>query len=66
MQVGIKTWQAFKDHSSQTYRCYQIRKKLTAATHGYGLSENHTQKKETQFNTTDALQALACASMEEK
>ena len=27
MQVGLKTWQAFKDHFTQSYRRYQIRKK---------------------------------------
>ena len=42
MQVGLKTWQAFKDHFTQAYRCYQISKKETAAVHGYGVSENHT------------------------
>ena len=36
MQVGLKTWQAFKDHLAQAYRHYQIRKKATAAAHGYG------------------------------
>ena len=44
MQVGLKTWQAFKDHFTQAYRHYQIRKKATASTHGYGESENHTQE----------------------
>ena len=38
MQVGLKTWQAFKDHFSQAYRRYQIFKKATAAAHGYGAS----------------------------
>ena len=28
MQVGLKTWQAFKGHFSQAYRSYQIRKKV--------------------------------------
>ena len=37
MQVGLKTWQAFKDHFSQAYRRYHIRKKATAAAHGYGV-----------------------------
>ena len=64
MQVGLKTWQAFKEHFSQAYMRYQIHKKETAAAHGCGESENHTQEKEAQFNTTDALQALACAAME--
>ena len=27
MQVGLKTWQAFKDHFAQAYRSYQICKK---------------------------------------
>ena len=66
MQVGLKTWQAFKDHFAQAYRRYQIRKKATAAAHGYGASENHTHETEAQVNTADALQALACAAMEEK
>ena len=44
MQVGLKTWQDFKDHFAQVYRRYQIRKKSTEAAHGYGVSENHTQE----------------------
>ena len=44
MQVGLKTWQAFNDHFVQAYRSYQIRKKETAADHGYGVSEIHTQE----------------------
>ena len=43
MQVGLKPWQNFMDHFSQTYRHYQIRKKETSAAHGYEESENHTQ-----------------------
>ena len=43
MQVGLKTWQAFGDHFAQAHRRYQVRKKETAAAHGYGASENHTQ-----------------------
>ena len=66
MQVGLKTWQAFKDHFSQACRRYQIRKKATASAHGYGASENHTKETEAQINTVDALQALACAEMEYK
>ena len=66
MQVGLKTWQAFKDHFAQAYRRYQIRKKATAAAHGYGDSANHTQETESQVNTADALQALACAAMVDK
>ena len=66
MQVGMKTWQAFKDHFAQAYRCYQIRKKKTVAAHEYGASANHTQEIEAQVNTADALQVLACAAMEEK
>ena len=66
MQVGLKTWQAFKDHFTQAYRRYQTRKKSTAAAHGYGASENHTHETEAQVNTADALKALACAAMEEK
>ena len=34
--------------------------------HGYGASANHAQDIESQVNTVDALQALACASMEDK
>ena len=63
MQVGLKTRQAFKEHFTQAYRRYQIRKKETAAAHGYGTSENHTQEAEYQVNTADALQALTCAAM---
>ena len=66
IQVGLRTWQAFKEHFTQAYRRYQIRKKATAAAHGYGASENHTQDTEDQVNTADALQSLACAAMEYK
>ena len=45
IQVGQKIWQAFKDHFSQAYRLYQIHKNSIAAHHGYGASENHTQRK---------------------
>ena len=41
MQVGMKTWQAFKEHLAQAYRRYQIRKKATTAAHGYGASAIH-------------------------
>ena len=66
MQVGMKTWQAFKDYFSQAYRRYQIRKKATAAAHGYGVSAKNTQDTEAQVNTADTLQALTCAEMEDK
>ena len=66
MQVGLKTCQAFKDHFAQSYRLYQIRKKATAAAHGYGASANYTQETEAQVNTADALQSLTCAAMEDK
>ena len=66
MQVGLRTWQDFKDNFSQAYRRYQILKKATAAAHGYGASVNHTEEIEAQVNTADALQALACAAMEDK
>ena len=66
IRVGLKTWQAFKCHFAQAYRRYQIRKKATAAAHGFGASANHTQETESQVNTADALQALACAAMEDK
>ena len=45
---------------------YYIRKKATAASHGYEAPVNHTHETEDQVNTVDALQALACASMEYK
>ena len=38
MQVELKNWQDFKDHFAQAYRCYQTRKKATAAAHEYGAS----------------------------
>ena len=63
MQVVLKTWQAFKDHFVQAYSCYHIRKKATAAADGYGVSANHTQEKEAQVKTADALQALTYSSM---
>ena len=66
MYIGLKTWQAFKDHFYQAYRRYQIHKKATAAAHGYGLSSNYTHETEDPVNTTDALQELACAAMEYK
>ena len=34
--------------------------------HGYGESENNTQETEAQVNTSDAMQSLACAAMEDK
>ena len=58
MQVELKTWQAFMDHFSKSCRRYQIRKKATAAAHAYEASENHAQEIESQFNTSDVLQAL--------
>ena len=66
MRVGLKTCQDFKDNFAQAYRRYQINKKATAAAHGYGTSKNHTKETEAQVTTVDALQALACASMEDK
>ena len=65
-QFGLKIWQAFKYHFAQAYRRYQIRKKATEAAHGYGASENHTQETEAQVNTVHALQAITCASIEDK
>ena len=65
-QVGLKTWQAFKDHLSQAYRRYHNCKKETAAAHGYGASENHKQETDSQVNTADTLQELACPEMEYK
>ena len=44
IQVELKTWQNFKDHFSQAYRRYHIRKQATAGAHGYGVSENFTQE----------------------
>ena len=58
MQVGQNTWQAFKNHFTQSYRCYYIQKKPRASAHGYGVTENHAQKIDSQMMTTDALQAL--------
>ena len=66
MQVGLKTCQDFKDHFSQAYRRYQIHKKARAASHGYGAEAKNTQETDSQANTADALQALACVSMEYK
>ena len=66
IQFGLKNWQDFKEHFSQTYRRYQIRKKATAEAHGYGESENNTQETGAQVNTVDVLQSLACAAMEDK
>ena len=66
MQVGQKTWQAFKDHFVQSYRRYLLRKKATAAAHGYWASANHTQDTEAQVNNVDVLQSLACAEMGDK
>ena len=66
MQVGLKILQAFKDHFAQAYRRYQICKKETAAAHGYGESVNRKQEKESQVNTVDAMQSLACAALEYK
>ena len=66
MQVGLKTWQNFKENFAQAYRRYQIHKKTTEAAHGCGSSENYTQEIESQVNTADALQALACVAMEDK
>ena len=66
MQVGLKNWKAFRNHFKKTYRRYQIHKKETATAHGYGASVNHAQDTEYQVNTANALQALECASMEEK
>ena len=65
MQVGLKTCQDLKHHLSQAYMQYHTRKKSTAADHGYGASSNHKQETEAQINTADALQALACAEMED-
>ena len=64
-QVGLKTWQAFKDNFAQAYMRIQIRKKATAVPHGYGASSNHTLETEAQANTADTLQVLACSAMED-
>ena len=66
MQVGLKTWQYFKDHFSQEYTRYHICKKATAAAHGYREAANHIQEIDAQVSTLDALQSLACAAMEDK
>ena len=52
IQFGLKTWQVFKEHFTQAHRNYQIRKKATAASHGYGASVNHTQETEAHLRTT--------------
>ena len=54
MQVGLKTWQVFKDHFEQACRRYKILIKATAVAHEYGESSNHTQDTEAQFNTAVA------------
>ena len=66
MQVGLNNWQASKYHFMPAYRSYQIRKKSTAAAHGYGASANHSHETESQVITEDALQALTNAAMEDK
>ena len=66
MHVRLKTWQAFKEHFAKAYRRYHICNKSTAVAHGYGASANHTHEREAQVNTTDVLQVLACAAMEDK
>ena len=66
MQVGLKNWQAFKDHFEQAYRCYQIHTKATASAHGYGDSENHVHETYSQVMTVDALQALSNETMDDK
>ena len=45
---------------------YRIRKKSTAAAHGYGASENHTQETGAQMMTKDATKALENATIEDK
>ena len=64
MQFGINTWQAFKDHFSQAYKHYHIRKKETSAAHGYGASANHAHESDAQVTNVDALQALVNTTME--
>ena len=66
MQVGLKTWQTFKDQFLQAYRRYKIHKKASSASHGYRASSNHTQETENQVMNADALQSFACAAMEDK
>ena len=66
IQVGLKTWQYFKENFTQAYRRFQIRKKVTAASHGYEALENHTQETQSQVNTANELQELAYAAMEDK
>ena len=66
MQVGLKTWQTFKDHFAQAYRRYLICNKATAVAHGYGAPANHTQDTEAHIKAVDALQALAGAAMEDR
>ena len=66
MQIGLKIWQDFRDHFSQSYRRYHIHRKETAAAHGYGAVENHTQETDDRVNTVDALQSLVFSAIEEK
>ena len=61
MQVGQKPGRISRTIFSQAYRRYQIHKKATEAAHGYRVSANHTQETESQFITSDAMQALECS-----
>ena len=61
MHADLKKCQSFRDH-----RRYQIFNKATAAAHGYGTSEKHTQKTESQVMMEDALQELESTTTEEK
>ena len=66
MQVGLNKWQAFKDHIAQSYRCYQIHNKATAADHGHGYSSDHSHGTDTQVISLDALKSLVNETMEDK
>ena len=66
MQVVQKNWQVLNDHFLKAYRRYHIHKKSTAAAHGYGASENHAHETDAQVMTSDALQALANATIKNK
>ena len=66
MIVGQKKWKAFTDHFAQAYSCYQIRKKLTAAAHIYGASENYDRETDAQRMTENTIQELANVKIEDK
>ena len=64
--VGQKTWQSFKNHFAQAYKCYNIRKTETSVDHGYGDAANHAQETDSQMMTANALQALTNVEIADK